>query len=70
MSRSIWRLAVKPLSVDAITAIGPLRNTNNVKQFVTPYVDTVQGAQRDQIRLVWPSDVRGKIQATVRMDFR
>ncbi len=58
------------LSVDAITAIGPLRNTNNVKQFVTPYVDTVQGAQRDQIRLVWPSDVRGKIQATVRMDFR
>jgi len=58
------------LSVDAITAIGPLRNTNNVKQFVTPYVDTVQGAQRDQIRLVWPSEVRGKIQATVRMDFR
>ncbi|GLQ27843.1 glycosyl hydrolase family 28-related protein [Sulfitobacter pacificus] len=58
------------LSVDAITAIGPLRNTNNVKQFVTPYVDTVQGAQRDQIRLVWPSDVRGKVQATVRMDFR
>lgn len=58
------------LSVNAITAIGPLRNTNNVKQFVTPYVDTVQGAQRDQIRLVWPSDVRGKVQATVRMDFR
>ena len=58
------------LSVDAVTAIGPLRNVNNVKQFETPYVDTVQGSNRDQIRVVWPSDVRGKIQATVRMDFR
>ncbi|MGC1506105.1 MAG: glycosyl hydrolase family 28-related protein [Sulfitobacter sp.] len=58
------------LSVDALTAIGPLRNANNVKQFETPYVDTVQGASRDQIRVVWPSDVRGTIQATVRMDFR
>jgi hypothetical protein len=58
------------LSVDAITAIGPLRNASNVKQFETPYVDTVQGSSRDQIRVVWPSDVRGKIQATVRMDFR
>ncbi|MDF3414492.1 right-handed parallel beta-helix repeat-containing protein [Sulfitobacter sp. M57] len=58
------------LSVDAVTAIGPLRNGNNVKQFETPYVDTVQGANRDQIRLVWPSEVRGKVQATVRMDFR
>ncbi|MCX7560376.1 glycosyl hydrolase family 28-related protein [Sulfitobacter sp. F26204] len=58
------------LSVDAITSIGALRNSNNVRQYLTPYADTVQGANRDQIRLVWPSAVRGKIQATVRMDFR
>lgn len=57
-------------TVDSIMPIGGIRNSNNVRQYDMPYVDTRRGPNRDQIQVVWPSDVRGRVQATVRMDSR
>jgi hypothetical protein len=58
------------LTVDGIVSLGGIRNSSNVRQYDMPYVDTARGANRDQIQVVWPSAVRGKVQATVRMDQR
>jgi len=57
-------------TVDSVMAIGGIRNSNNVRQYDMPYADTTWGPNRDQIQLVWPSAVRGRIQATIRMDSR
>ena len=57
-------------SVDSVMAIGGIRNSNNVRQYDMPYADTSHGANRDQIQLVWPAAVRGRVQATIRMDSR
>ncbi len=57
-------------TVDSIVALGPVRNASNVRQYDMPYVDPSRGANRDQIQVVWPSEVRGKVQATIRMDNR
>ena len=58
------------LNVDSIVTLGALRNSANVRQYAQPHVDLRQGGDRDQIRLVWPQDVRGRIMAQVRMDNR
>ncbi|NNK16572.1 MAG: right-handed parallel beta-helix repeat-containing protein, partial [Sulfitobacter sp.] len=57
-------------TVDSVMAIGGIRNSNNVRQYDMPYADTSQGPNRDQIQLVWPTAVRGRVQATIRMDSR
>jgi hypothetical protein len=57
-------------TVDSVMAIGGIRNSNNVRQYDMPYADTAWGPNRDQIQLVWPSAVSGRIQATIRMDSR
>ena len=58
------------LKVDSITAMGAIRNANNVRQYDMPYVDVAQGADRREIEVIWPSDVRGRVMAVVRMDSR
>ena len=58
------------LAVDGVISIGGIRNASDVRQFVMPYAETAQGASRDQVQLVWPTPVRGRVQATVRMDSR
>ena len=58
------------LAVDALVPNGGVRNSNNVRQYVMPYVDTAQGGARTQVQVVWPTAVRGKVQATIRMDSR
>ena len=58
------------VTVDSVISIGGIRNASNVRQFVMPYVEVQQGANRDQIQLVWPTAVRGRVQAAVRMDSR
>jgi hypothetical protein len=58
------------LSVDSVITLGALRNASNVRQYAMPHVDLRQGADRDQLRLVWPSAVRGRVMTTVRMDKR
>jgi len=57
-------------NVDSIMPLGGIRNSNNVRQYDMPYADTSRGANRDQIQLVWPTEVRGRVMATVRMDSR
>ncbi len=57
-------------SVDSVIALGAIRNTSNVRQYDMPYVDTSKGPNRDQIQITWPSAVKGKVQAMVRMDKR
>ena len=58
------------LKVESVLAQGALRNSNNVRQWETPYADVAQGGNRDQIRLNWETPVRGRVQVTVRMDSR
>ena len=58
------------ISVDAVVALGGIRNASNVRQYDMPYVDTLRGTNRDQIQVVWPTAVHGTIQATIRMDNR
>jgi hypothetical protein len=58
------------LKVESVLAQGALRNSNNVRQWETPYADVAQGGNRDQIRLNWETPVRGRVQVSVRMDSR
>jgi hypothetical protein len=57
-------------AVDSVMAQGSIRNASNVRQYDMPYADTSRGSNRDQIQLVWPTAVRGRVLATVRMDSR
>ena len=56
--------------VDSVMPIGGIRNANNVRQYDMPYADIGIGTDGDQVQLVWPSAVRGRVMATVRMDAR
>jgi hypothetical protein len=47
---------------------GPLRNSANVVQYVTPYATTRHGVGRGSIRLNWSQPVRGTVQLTARCD--
>ena len=58
------------LSVDSVVAQNAIRNTNNVAQFDMPYTQNVQGSNRDQVRVNWPSAVKGTVLVKVRMDTR
>lgn len=58
------------LRVDSVISTGGIRNASNVRQYVMPYADVARGAERRGIQLVWPSDVRGRVMAVVRMDVR
>ncbi|KIN63327.1 hypothetical protein Z946_2197 [Sulfitobacter noctilucicola] len=58
------------VTVDSVLALGPIRNDNNVRQYDMPYVDTARGGNRNQIQVVWPTDVKGKVQTSIRMDNR
>jgi len=58
------------LNVDAVAAQGPITNNAGDVQFAMPYAQQIQGADRDQIRLRWPTAVRGRVSVRVRMDNR
>ncbi|MGJ8628091.1 MAG: glycosyl hydrolase family 28-related protein [Sulfitobacter sp.] len=58
------------LSVDFVVARGPIRNASNVTQFDMPYVQQIQGSNRNHIKVIWPTPVRGTVQVVVRMDKR
>jgi hypothetical protein len=74
----IWRIDAsdylpfggQALKVDSVTAMGAIRNANNVRQYDMPYADVARGADRREIELVWPTAVRGRVMAVVRMDVR
>ena len=60
----------KARQVDSVAALGAIRNAGNVRQYAMPHVDVEQGADDREIRLVWPTEVRGRVMAVVRMDSR
>lgn len=58
------------LNVDSVVAQGAIQNASNVTQYDMPYVQQIQGPDRDRIRVVWPTPVKGKVLVVVRMDNR
>ncbi len=55
-------------NIDAVMAVGPIRNDDNDIVFAQPYAQPEQGANDDQFYLVWPEPVRGTVRYSVRMD--
>jgi hypothetical protein len=55
-------------AVDAVTAIGPVRNASGTFRYAMPYVQLEQGSNDDQIRLNWGENLRGEVQVVVRVD--
>ena len=54
--------------VDSIVALGAVKNAGGAAVHSAPYVITLQGAEQDQVQLVWPEPVEGEVAVTVRMD--
>ena len=55
-------------NVTDVTPVGALRNTNNVKQFVTHYTDPNEGAGGGSVDIIWGTAVKGKVNVTARVD--
>jgi hypothetical protein len=54
--------------VDSVVALGEITDGLNATVFSMPYVETENGANLDEIRLVWETPVKGKVAVTVRID--
>jgi len=54
--------------VYSLVALGKIQNAQNDTVFSMPYVETEQGANMDEIRLVWEEPVKGKVAISVRID--
>ncbi len=71
-----WTIGVKGnlpfggriLSVDSVMAQGPIRNAVGGVTHVMPYSRSQQGANGDQLALIWPTPVRGDVSVIARMD--
>lgn len=55
-------------NVMALVIEGPLANSANATVWAQPYVQVEQGPGGGQVNLKWPSAVKGKVQATIRVD--
>ena len=55
-------------TVEAVVAVDPILNGSGQQVFYMPEVETNYGPDKNQIRLIWPEPVKGKIRAMVRMD--
>jgi hypothetical protein len=58
----------RSLSIDAVVVRGGVRNASNALNYDNPFVRAQQGADADQVHVIWSEPVRGKIAVTVRMD--
>ena len=54
--------------VDSIVALGKIQNAQNTAVHSVPYVVAEQGANGDEVKLVWDQAVRGKVAVSVRID--
>lgn len=54
--------------VDSIVALDKIQTGANSTVFSMPYVLTEQGANNDEIRLVWEQAVKGKVAVSIRID--
>lgn len=55
-------------SVQSVVAESALTNANGMRTDATPWVQTEVGTTKRQIRLNWPSGVKGKVCVYARMD--
>ncbi len=73
---SAWVVDTAPLlpfggrsrTVESCTPNGAITNASNATQFVSPWIDASYGTAQSQVRLVWPSAVKGKVWVKARMD--
>jgi hypothetical protein len=54
--------------VDGIVHTSRLRNAANVSEWWMPYVSTREGGQSNRVHLIYPGQVRGDANVTIRMD--
>ncbi len=54
--------------VDSIVALDRIRNSGSSTIYSMPYVLTDQGANKDEIRLVWEEAARGEVSVIIRVD--
>lgn len=56
------------IGVDSLVFLERTRNTNNVAKYLMPHVDVSEGANQDNVHVVWGEDQKGQVQVTVRID--
>ncbi|MEM9550363.1 MAG: glycosyl hydrolase family 28-related protein [Pseudomonadota bacterium] len=55
-------------NVDAVVARSAITNGSNQPVFSMPYVETMQGADQNEIDLVWEEAVKGEVTVSLRID--
>ncbi|XDA98675.1 glycosyl hydrolase family 28-related protein [Sulfitobacter sp. LCG007] len=55
-------------SVDAVVAMGPVRNASNDIRFTVPHALAGMGGDGSDAHLVWQEPLRGEVQLTLRID--
>jgi hypothetical protein len=54
--------------VSSIVAENPVTNGANAPLFAFPYATTLDGANRNRVRLTWPEAAKGRVHVTARVD--
>ncbi len=54
--------------VEAVVPKGKIKNAAGATVYAMPYVKTEQGANKDEIQLIWPEPVEGEVTVTMRID--
>ena len=73
---STWTVASEPYLpfkgrarvVESVVADGSIRNSSNNVEYIAPSVDTGQGSDGRDIKLIWGKAVKGSVRFVVRMD--
>ena len=55
-------------SVDSVVALDKITNGSGATVYTMPYVQTEQGANKDEVKLVWSEPVKGEVTISVRID--
>ena len=55
-------------NVTGVVADGPLRNTNNVKEYAVPYAEPEKGTGGGEVWLTWSEPLKGKVNVVGRVD--
>ena len=55
-------------TIEAVPAFGAVKEADNSDHHAMPYVSPKEGANRDQVHVVWQQPVSGSILLRVRID--
>ncbi len=55
-------------TVESLVPEGPLRNASGAVQHASPYFEANQGPGRDEVHVLWPAPVAGRVILRVRID--